>query len=364
MRKMADHKKKWRDRIFKRPVNTRKRGVGMAGFFSDMDESDFNEAPRKETPPIVVAPEVDEENNETIPEENGFSSDNSMEVPDDIMLDGPGMVSMADLSGDDYMNDPEDDMEGMPDDNEENASLEEDDESVEDTSPEENSGTSDTSVGDEDEDFGELIVKNTTKAAPPEKKTKNSKKEPVQETPAKQKEEPKAVEKGSDVSVKGTIITAGTVITGSIQSKENVLVEGIVEGHVEAKNIVIQNGGQVKEGAAAEENLEIHGNIDGDISGKNVRLCQSKIRGNITSKGRISVDKDSILNGDVTEGEDIDIYGRVRGMISVTGKATIHRGSIVKGSVRCHDIYLETGSRFQGSVEQVVAEDISDDLFE
>ena len=78
----------------------------MAGFFSDMDESDFNEAPRKETPPIVVAPEVDEESNETMPEESGFSSDNSMEVPDDIMLDGPGMVSMADLSGDDYMNDP------------------------------------------------------------------------------------------------------------------------------------------------------------------------------------------------------------------------------------------------------------------
>ncbi|MBR6849482.1 MAG: polymer-forming cytoskeletal protein [Lachnospiraceae bacterium] len=342
----------------------------MAGFFSDMDESDFNEAPRKETPPIVVAPEVDEESNETMPEESGFSSDNSMEVPDDIMLDGPGMVSMADLSGDDYMNDPEDDMEGMPDDSEENAPLEDDsrraapiEESIEDASFKDDS-ISAAPIGEADEDFGELIVKNTTKAAPPEKKTKSSKKEPVQETPAKQKEEPKVVEKGNDVSVKGTIITAGTVITGSIQSKDNILVEGVVEGHVEAKNIVIQNGGQVKEGAAAEENLEIHGNIDGDISGRNVRLCQSKIRGNITSKGRISVDKDSILNGDVTEGEDIDIYGRVRGMISVTGKATIHRGSIVKGSVRCLDIYLETGARFQGSVEQVVAEDISDDLFE
>ena len=341
----------------------------MAGFFSDMDESDFNEAPRKETPPIVVAPEVDEESNETMPEENGFSSDNSMEVPDDIMLDGPGMVSMADLSGDDYMNDPEGSIEDEPLEEESRiaASVEDEDEKEGGSATpieEEEDSISDASVEDEDEDFGELIVKNTTKAAPPEKKTKSSKKEPVQETPAKQKEEPKAVEKGSDVSVKGTIITAGTVITGSIQSKENVLVEGIVEGHVEAKNIVIQNGGQVKEGAAAEENLEIHGNIDGDISGKNVRLCQSKIRGNITSEGRISVDKDSILNGDVTEGEDIDIYGRVRGMISVTGKATIHRGSIVKGSVRCHDIYLETGARFQGSVEQVVAEDISDDLFE
>ena len=327
----------------------------MAGFFSDMDESDFNEAPRKETPPIVVAPEVDEESNETTPEENDFSSDNMMEVPDDIMLDGPGMVSMVDLSGDDYMNTPEEagDLTDDPEDSEE-----EEDGNISDTSIDE---SAEDASGDED--FGELIVKSPTKAAPTEKKTKSSKKESVQET-AKQKEEPKAVEKGSDVSVKGTIITAGTVITGSIQSKENVLVEGIVEGHVEAKNIVIQNGGQVKEGAAAEENLEIHGNIDGDVSGKNVRLCQSKIRGNITSKGRISVDKDSILNGDVTEGEDIDIYGRVRGMISVTGKATIHRGSIVKGSVRCHDIYLETGARFQGSVEQVVAEDISDDLFE
>ena len=260
------------------------------GFFSDMDESDFED---QEIKPIVMDPNASEDDEE------------------DILDDGP-QVSRVELGGD------EDD----------------EPEIVSEVEPEE-----------DDEDFGEPLVTPVNKETVREEKNA--------ETKPKQKA----------ANTSQTVIAKGTTITGGIVSEDDITIEGIIEGSVEAKNVLIQNGGQIKEGIVAKENLEIHGNIDGDITGKQIRLYQSKIHGNITSEGAIYVDKSSILNGDV-QGKDVEVYGRIRGEISVEGKATLHRGCIVKGNVRCKDILLETGAKFQGAVEQTSSEDIDDSLFE
>lgn len=275
------------------------------GFFSDMDESDFAEQP-KEQKPIVIDPKA----------ADACDDIDETDVTQEVM------VSRVDLGED--MDDTSDLVSNQPD-------------YIED--PEEY-----------DDDFGEPLVQEPASVS----KSKTVKPEPA---PPAAKNNKKAVD------VTNTVIAKGTTITGGIHSEDDILIEGTVEGSVEAKSVLIQNGGQVREGIIAKENLEIHGNIDGDISGKDIRLYQSKVHGNLTSEGSVYVDKTSVLNSDI-QAESIEIYGRVKGEISVNGKATIHRGSVVKGSVRCKDILLETGAKFQGAVEQISEEDIDDSLFE
>lgn len=293
------------------------------GFFSDMNESDFAEDQVEEVKPFVIDPNA------------SMEDDFSAEDPDQDD-DGP-TVSRAELGGDD------DEDYDVPSDDDYNYD----------------------SNYEDDDDFGEPLV-TPVKQAQPQPKTKPAKKEapaPEEPAPVPEKEELPAPAKSAKTDVSKTVIAKGTVITGGIHSEDDILIEGTIEGSVEAKSVIIQNGGQVKEGITAKENLEIHGNIDGDIAGKDIRLYQSKVHGNITAEGSIYVDKTTVLNSDV-QGKDIEIYGRLKGEISVTGKATLHRGSIVKGMVRCKDILLETGAKFQGAVEQTSSEDIDDSLFE
>lgn len=281
------------------------------GFFSDMDESDFDEQ-EKEIKPIIMDPNASEDDMNESEEEN---------------IAGP-MVSRVDLGEDEDEEDEPDIVSNI-----------------------------DYPADDEDEDFGEPLVV-------PASSVKNDKKEKtVNKEVIKEEKNTEAKPKAKVTNTSQTVIAKGTTISGGVVSEDDITIEGIIEGSVEAKNVLIQNGGQIKEGIIAKENLEIHGNIDGDITGKQIRLYQSKIHGNIISEGAIYVDKSSVLNGDV-QGKDIEVYGRIRGEIFAEGKATLHRGCIVKGNVRCKDILLETGAKFQGAVEQTSAEDIDDSLFE
>ncbi len=293
------------------------------GFFSDMDESDFEEQ-SGEVKPFVIDPNASEEDYEA----EDDSSEDSMEPT----------VSRAELGSND---DDYEDEEGSI-----TSNIDEEDEEP-DIEPED---------VEEDEDFGEPLIT-------PEKPAEKRKTATAKIKTSEPKEEEPAPSKTPDKLEAKTIIAKGTTVTGGIISEDDILIEGTVEGSVEAKSVLIQNGGIIKEGIKAKENLEIHGNIDGDIAGKNIRLYQSKVHGNINADGNIYVDKSSILNSDVS-GKDIEVYGRIKGEISVSGKATLHRGCIVKGMIRCKDILLETGAKFQGAVEQMSSEDIDDSLFE
>lgn len=289
------------------------------GFFSDMNESDFEEQ-GEEIKPIVMDPNASAED---------------IDYEDEDSSSSEPTVSRAELGGDD-------------DEDDEEFAI---------------STNIDFDEEEDDNDFGEPLVEPVAPA--PAKKQKETPAPKAKQAPAPVEEETQKPDpvKASKTDATKTVIAKGTTITGGIHSEDDILIEGTVEGSVEAKSVLIQNGGVIREGVIAKENLEIHGNIDGDISGRDIRLYQSKVHGNLTAEGSVYVDKSSVLNSDI-QGKDIEVYGRIKGEISVTGKATLHRGCIVKGTVRCKDILLETGAKFQGAVEQVSSEDIDDSLFE
>ena len=281
------------------------------GFFSDMNEEDFDS--KKNVSPIIITPEEEIDDN-----------------PDETEITG-GEVSRVSLGEDaEVFIDKDDTGNDMYDDG-----------------------------YDEDDDFGEPLIESPAKAPVPKEIKPPS---GNHKTPVKDKQ-PASPVRTADKDQGKTIIAKDTVITGGIISENDIFIEGTVEGTVKARSVILSNGGQVKEGIDASENLELHGNIEGNISGKSIKLLQTKIRGDIKSDGNISVDKESVINGDISTG-DIEIYGRVKGQINASGKITIRRNSIVKGNIRCKDILLETGARFQGAVEQISAEDIDDSLFE
>jgi cytoskeletal protein CcmA (bactofilin family) len=87
----------------------------------------------------------------------------------------------------------------------------------------------------------------------------------------------------SPVRVKtGSVIAAGTVITGSITSSGDVLVDGAVTGDVRANALTVGKEGSVI-GNVAAETATIRGKVHGDVRARTIQLAaQGAIEGDLT----------------------------------------------------------------------------------
>ncbi|MBL1422073.1 MAG: polymer-forming cytoskeletal protein [Alphaproteobacteria bacterium] len=78
-----------------------------------------------------------------------------------------------------------------------------------------------------------------------------------------------------------TFIGNDIIVTGSLQSSGEIIIEGTIEGDVRAQKIVIKNNANVT-GELASEELVIHGRVNGVVRGLKILLAS-----------------DCILNGDI-----------------------------------------------------------------
>lgn len=129
-----------------------------------------------------------------------------------------------------------------------------------------------------------------------------------------------------------TVISKNTNIDGNIRSLANMQVDGNIKGNVETT-----------------KNIDLSGKIIGDITCNNAGMTSAAMQGNISLKGRIRMDRDTILIGDLSS-QFADINGRIRGKLDVSGKVELKRDAIVFGDINTSTIAVADGAIIQGYV--------------
>lgn len=125
----------------------------------------------------------------------------------------------------------------------------------------------------------------STPAAPPQMRKPSSiaplppKRKDASQAPAAPPAKPQAAPIAPQSNA--TYIGPDIVVTGSILSSGEVIIEGTVDGEVRAQKIVVKNSANVS-GELASEELIIHGRVSGIVRGNKILLAS-----------------DCILNGDI-----------------------------------------------------------------
>ena len=129
-----------------------------------------------------------------------------------------------------------------------------------------------------------------------------------------------------------TVISKNTVIDGNIHSLANMRIDGNIKGNVETTR-----------------NVDMSGKIVGDITCNNAGMNSAAMQGNVSLKGRMRMDRDTILIGDLSS-QYADINGRIRGKLDIVGKAELKRDAIVFGDINASTIAVTDGAIIQGYV--------------
>lgn len=129
-----------------------------------------------------------------------------------------------------------------------------------------------------------------------------------------------------------TVISKNTVIDGNVHSLANMRIDGNVKGNVETTR-----------------NVDMSGKIVGDITCNNAAMNSAAMQGNVSLKGRMHMDRDTILIGDLSS-QYADINGRIRGKLDIVGKAELKRDAIVFGDINASTIAVTDGAIIQGYV--------------
>lgn len=129
-----------------------------------------------------------------------------------------------------------------------------------------------------------------------------------------------------------TVISRNTVIDGNVRSLANMQIDGNVKGNVETTR-----------------DVDMSGKIVGDIKCNNANMNSAAMQGNMTLKGKLRMDRDTILIGDLTS-QYADVNGRVRGKLEIGGKAELKRDAIVFGDINASTIAVTDGAIIQGYV--------------
>ena len=129
-----------------------------------------------------------------------------------------------------------------------------------------------------------------------------------------------------------TVISKNTIIDGNIRSLANMNIDGNVKGNVETTR-----------------NIEMSGKVIGDVTCNNAGMVAAAMQGNISLKGRMRMDRDTILIGDLSS-QYADINGRIRGKLDIVGKAELKRDAVVFGDINASTIAVTDGAIIQGYV--------------
>ena len=129
-----------------------------------------------------------------------------------------------------------------------------------------------------------------------------------------------------------TVISKNTIIDGNIRSLANMQIDGSIKGNVETTR-----------------NIDMTGKVIGDVACNNAGMNSAAMQGNVSIKGRMRMDRDTILIGDLTS-QYADINGRIRGKLDIAGKAELKRDAIVFGDISASTIAVTDGAIIQGYV--------------
>jgi len=91
--------------------------------------------------------------------------------------------------------------------------------------------------------------------------------------------------------------------------------------------------------------------IKGTLSGKEDLIIQGRVEGKIDlKKNNITVDKSGRIKGDIY-GKSITIEGEVEGNLFGEKKIVLQPSGVVRGDMRSPAVHLEEGAKFKGNID-------------
>lgn len=142
-----------------------------------------------------------------------------------------------------------------------------------------------------------------------------------------------------------TIISRNTIIDGNIRSFANINVEGSVKGDVQIT-----------------KNANLSGKVVGDLECNNATMLGSSMQGNVSSKGQVKMDRDSLILGDINA-QYLDLNGKIKGNIEVGGKAEFKTDAIIFGNINASTITVLDGATIQGFVNTTFLQEAATNIF-
>jgi cytoskeletal protein CcmA (bactofilin family) len=86
------------------------------------------------------------------------------------------------------------------------------------------------------------------------------------------------------------------------------------------------------------------------------------MQGNISSKGQVQIDRDSLLLGDIAA-QYLDLNGKVKGNVDVGGKAEFKTDAVILGNITASTITVLDGATIQGYVNTTFLQESSSSIF-
>lgn len=160
----------------------------------------------------------------------------------------------------------------------------------------------------------------------------------VKEKPKKTLEE--------EMAAMETLINAGTIINGSIVSKNALRILGTVEGDVSTTSA-----------------MDVSGDITGKVVAKELNLTSGTVEGNVNCVEHMTMDSDSMILGDIAA-KELVLDGKVKGNVNVGGAVIVKSNSVILGDIAAATIQMEQGSTVCGKIS-ITANDkkIDENLF-
>lgn len=149
----------------------------------------------------------------------------------------------------------------------------------------------------------------------------------------------------SSDSYEVTVISRNTVIDGNISSFADMDLQGNVKGNINTT-----------------KNIDVSGKIVGDIVCNNASMKGSSMQGNVSSKGQLHIDSDTILLGNINT-QYADVNGKVKGNIEVGGKAELGSDAVIIGDINASTISVLDGAVIQGYINTSQLQEDSSKIF-
>lgn len=142
-----------------------------------------------------------------------------------------------------------------------------------------------------------------------------------------------------------TVISRNTIIEGNIRSFANVTVEGSIKGDV-----------------LSTKNANISGKVIGNLDCNNASMAGSQIQGNVSSKGQVKFDRDSLILGNIAA-QYLDMNGKVKGNIDINGKAEFKSDAYIIGDINVSTLTVLEGATISGHVNTTFLQDAPTNVF-
>ena len=125
-----------------------------------------------------------------------------------------------------------------------------------------------------------------------------------------------------------TVIAAGAVVNGDLESTGSIAVYGTVNGSINCQKKLIAGG-----------------SVDGDIHAAEIFINKANVEGNL------KIGSGSVIVGDVY-GQTAVIAGAVKGEIDIKGTVIIDNTAVIRGNIKSRSVQINNGAVIEGYCTQ------------